>query len=419
MSRWLAGAPFAVPSPAQLREAFLWSEQRIVSAKTATVKLFGGVYETDPALAGRRVELIFDPFDLTAIEVRWNGKPRGLAVPQQIRRHAHPKAKPETPRRAARADGHRLPGHHRRRTRRRAAAADQLRRARQPRTPSPRRPGPGRRSRGGLVIDLRNHYGFTRQPFGKDLAPSMLHAHAGCSEAAARITWCISERALGVITGEVGAGKTVAARAAIAALDQTRHTLIYLANPTTGTRGLHYQIVTALGGRPAHGTAALTAQAAGLLAAEHSERARTPVVIIDEAHLLAHDQLEAIRMLTNSEMDAASPLACLLLGQPTLRRMLRLGVLAALDQRIALRYAIPAMTPPETASYLSHHLKLAGRADPLFSDDAITLIHEAARGLPRAVNNISLQSLVAAYAGRKALVDEASARIAVTEVTSD
>ena len=88
-------------------------------------------------------------------------------------------------------------------------------------------------------------------------------------------------RALGVITGEVGAGKTVAARAAIAALDQTRHTLIYLANPTTGTRGLHYQIVIALGGRPAHGTAALTAQAAGLLAAEHGERGRTPVVIID------------------------------------------------------------------------------------------------------------------------------------------
>jgi putative transposase len=75
----------------------LWSEQRIVSAKTATVKLFGSTYETDPALAGRRVELVFDPFDLTAIEVRWDGKPCGLAAPQQIRRHSHPRAKPETP----------------------------------------------------------------------------------------------------------------------------------------------------------------------------------------------------------------------------------------------------------------------------------------------------------------------------------
>ena len=136
------------------------------------------------------------------------------------------------------------------------------------------------------MIEIKNHYGFTRLPFGKDLAPSMLHRHAAHGEAVARIGWCIAERALGVITGEVGCGKTVAARAAVAALDQTRHTLIYLANPTTGTRGIHYQIVTALGGRPCHGTAALVAQAAGLLAAEHDERGRVPVLILDEGHLL-------------------------------------------------------------------------------------------------------------------------------------
>ncbi|MBV9206871.1 MAG: DDE-type integrase/transposase/recombinase [Actinobacteria bacterium] len=96
ISRWLAGAPFPVPSPAQLREAFLWAEWRLV-AKTATIKLFGGVYETDPALAGRKVECVFDPFDLSAVEVRWNGRPWGLARPQHIGRHSHPKAKPETP----------------------------------------------------------------------------------------------------------------------------------------------------------------------------------------------------------------------------------------------------------------------------------------------------------------------------------
>ena len=118
-------------------------------------------------------------------------------------------------------------------------------------------------------------------------------------------------------------------------------------------------------------------------------------------------------------MDAASPLSCLLIGQPTLKRMLRLGVLAALDQRIALRYAMPALTAGQTAGYITHHLKLAGRSDPLFSDDAVTLIHDAARGLPRAVNNIATQALVAAMAGRKSIVDEHSARAAVTEITTD
>ena len=269
------------------------------------------------------------------------------------------------------------------------------------------------------MIDLRNHYGFTRTPFGKDLAPSMLCHYPAHAEAVARITWCARERAVGVITGEVGAGKTVAARAAIAGLDQTRHTLIYLADPTTGTRGIHHHIVTALGGRPAHGTATLAAQAAGLLAAEHGERGRVPVLVCDESHMLTHGQLEAVRILTNSDMDAASPLACLLIGQPTLRRMLRLGVLAALDQRIALRYAMPAMTAEQTTGYITHHLKLAGRSDPLFSDNAVALIHDAARGLPRAVNNLATQALVATMAARKSIVDEQSARAAITEITTD
>ncbi len=60
-------------------------------------------------------------------------------------------------------------------------------------------------------------------PFGRDLAPQMLHRHAGHGEAVARITWCVEQHALGVITGEVGAGKTVAIRAATAALDTSAY----------------------------------------------------------------------------------------------------------------------------------------------------------------------------------------------------
>src|SRR3954452_3474050 len=100
-------------------------------------------------------------------------------------------------------------------------------------------------------------------------------------------------------------------------------------------------------------------------------------------------------------MDSSSLFACLLVGQPTLRRRIKLGVLAALDQRIALRYAMPPMTPEETGSYLKHHLALAGRTDTLFSDDAATLIHQTSRGYPRAVNNLAIQALVAAFAANK------------------
>ena len=96
LARWSAGGPFPLPAPATLAEAFLWEERRTVT-KTCTVSLHGNLYQVDPALAGRRVELVFDPFDLATIEVRLQGKPLGLAIPHRIGRHSHPKARPETP----------------------------------------------------------------------------------------------------------------------------------------------------------------------------------------------------------------------------------------------------------------------------------------------------------------------------------
>jgi len=256
-------------------------------------------------------------------------------------------------------------------------------------------------------------------PFGRDLAPSMLHRHPAHGEAVARIGWCVDQRAIGVITGEVGAGKTVAVRAATAGLDPSRHVIVYLPNPTIGVRGMLTHIVATLGHTPAFHTANLAPQAADALAGEHAERGRNPVLVVDESHLLDNLQLEAIRLLTNHDMDSGSPFAVVLVGQPTLRSRLRLGVLAALDQRVAVRYTIGGMSATDTVDYIRHHCKIAGRSDALFSDDAIALIHNASRGHPRAVNNLALHALTAAFAADHAIVDEKAARIAISEIAAD
>ena len=92
--RWEKATPAerAVPEPALLREAFLWSERRKAD-KTALVKMHGNVYQVDAWLAGRVVELLFDPFDLDRIEVRLGGKAAGTAVPFVMGRHRHPKTR--------------------------------------------------------------------------------------------------------------------------------------------------------------------------------------------------------------------------------------------------------------------------------------------------------------------------------------
>ena len=132
-----------------------------------------------------------------------------------------------------------------------------------------------------MIERLQQHYGFSRTPFGRDLAPGMLHRHNGHAEAVARITWCVDQRTLGVITGEVGAGKTVAIRAALSTLDTSRHSVIYLPNPAVGARGIHHAIVTALGGVPRFHHATLIPQATDALAIEHAERGRVPILVID------------------------------------------------------------------------------------------------------------------------------------------
>ena len=93
-ARCESAGPPALPEPVLLREAFRWSAVRLVR-NTATVAFEGNVYSVDPFLAGRKVELIFDPFDLTDITIYWAGRKVGRAVPQVIGRHAHPKAPPD------------------------------------------------------------------------------------------------------------------------------------------------------------------------------------------------------------------------------------------------------------------------------------------------------------------------------------
>lgn len=90
------------------------------------------------------------------------------------------------------------------------------------------------------------HFALTRTPFGKRIAAGDLYARRAHQEAIARISFCVVESALGVVTGDVGAGKTVAVRAAVAGLDPTRHQVIYIPNPAFGTRGLYVSIVRAL-----------------------------------------------------------------------------------------------------------------------------------------------------------------------------
>jgi len=271
-----------------------------------------------------------------------------------------------------------------------------------------------------MIANLQSHYGFTRMPFTADVPVAALFSSAAHKEAVARLRWLISARGLGTLTGEAGAGETAALRAAADGLDASRHTLVYLPNPQVGVRGLHSALATALGQQPRFYQADLIPQVEAALAAEADERNRTVILAVDEARLLTTGQLEALRMMTSHNLDSGSPLSILLIGQPTLRRRLRLGDMAALDQRVQLRCVMPspAITAGEAGGYIRAHLSQAGRSDTLFSDDAVRVIHAHARGMPRAINRLAVTALLAACTENKTIADEQSARTAIAEDTA-
>ncbi|MBI4667632.1 MAG: hypothetical protein HY747_00355 [Elusimicrobia bacterium] len=110
--------------------------------------------------------------------------------------------------------------------------------------------------------------------------------------------------------------------------------------------------------------------------------------------------------MTNFGMDERHCLAVFLLGHPVLKARLKLAPYAALKQRIAFQYHLTGLEQDEIGPYIAYRLKLAGRTRPIFSDEAVTLLFNYSKGLPRMINTLAHEALYRAALEEKTLVDE-------------
>lgn len=267
-------------------------------------------------------------------------------------------------------------------------------------------------------MKLEEYFGFSKTPFSKDIAPSAVYENDLLREALTRLTYAVQRKLFCTLTAEIGMGKSLTVRKLTASLDQSRHTCIYLSNPTIGARGMLFEIVTAFSEEPFYLKSKLIAQAKEAIEQECA-RGKTVVLLIDEAHLLTTETLEELRLLANFNMDSSSKFALVLSGQPPLSKKLKFNTLAALEQRISLRVRLEPLDLKDSAGYIKHHLSYCGRSDNIFSDDAVALIHKHTGGVPRRINNLSLQALTAGLVEKKSIIDEATVKVAVTEAETD
>lgn len=266
---------------------------------------------------------------------------------------------------------------------------------------------------------FESYYGFAATPFTRTVAPAALFPAEQHNELLARLQYLVKNRGFGLVTGEVGAGKSTAVRALTASLDPSRHPMLYVSQSGLSPRNLYRELCLQIGLNPAFLAADARRQLTQALWDAHRNHDKQPVIVIDEGHLLSPALLEEIRFLTNFHMDSAAPMALCLVGQPELRQRLRLQTFEAITQRVNLRFHLSGFSDLETKAYIQHHLKVAGVNHPLFSDEAVRLIHQFSKGIPRRINNLCTACLLAGFADQKPVIDEATVKRALLEFQDD
>ncbi len=240
------------------------------------------------------------------------------------------------------------------------------------------------------------HFAFTRLPFETLAETDELFESSARREAEARLGHLVDLRGIGLLTGEVGSGKTTVCRHLTAGLHPGLYRVHYVSLTTGNVLDMYKEIAWELG-LPIELSRATARQAIrNEISRLVTEAKQLPVLIVDEAHHLRNDVLEDLRLLTNFAMDAEQRLCLVLVGLTELRRRLAMAMHESLAQRLVVRHHLAGLDRDEVDAYVRHRLRLAGCELPLFEPPAVEALFQSARGLPRQINRIAHYALSAA-----------------------
>lgn len=251
----------------------------------------------------------------------------------------------------------------------------------------------------------KEFFGLQDTPFTLTPDPRFIVFTPSYNEVLASLYYGLENaKGLIVLTGEVGTGKTTALRWILRRLDSSV-LAAYIFNPRLSIDEFYHHVTQMLGIKDWSNKAELLTEMGRVLEERHRRGLRT-VLIIDEAHELSDYVLEEIRLLMNFESDNAKHLQIVLTGQPELRDKLNQANLRQLKQRVALRCKMHSFpNVEEVERYITERLLIAGSDQPnVFTPGAVDFIFQCSEGIPRQINNLCDNALLAAYAAGDSVV---------------
>lgn len=251
------------------------------------------------------------------------------------------------------------------------------------------------------MSDFLQHWQLDVKPFEATWDTRFYYRSPQHQEALDRLLYLASERTmnLGMLTGEIGCGKTITSAILAQSLDPCSHLVVSCANSGFSFDELLLYILWQLAPEASLLPEGKFARCEHLrkLCENAADRGRHVIVLLDEAQDLPEDTLRQLGWLTNFNGDGRPLLTLLLIGQPPLRRLVNCN--QAIQQRIGLRFHLLPLDEQSTASYVTHRLKAAGNADgALFDEEALAQLHHFSRGIPREINRTAKLCLEHAWA---------------------
>jgi type II secretory pathway predicted ATPase ExeA len=259
-------------------------------------------------------------------------------------------------------------------------------------------------------------FGMQGVPFTREIDPKQCFVSLSHKEATARLEFTVQHRQVCLLTGDAGMGKTTVVRALLRQLDTVGYRYEYICDSSLTPKLFYREILDRFGISASSRPTELKRQYQSLLLDMYEQDKKISVIVLDEAHRFSETMLQEIRFLLNFREDSVSPLALILVGQPSLRTQLKVRHLDAIDQRIQMRYQVMGLTEKETEQYIQHQVKMVGTPQEIFSEEAIRAVYNFSQGVPRKINTLCSQALLDAFIQGNKIVGEAHIHRAINEL---
>jgi type II secretory pathway predicted ATPase ExeA len=270
---------------------------------------------------------------------------------------------------------------------------------------------------GGLNNTYRTLFGLQREPFGQDISVKEILKTPELTAVKARFDYVLRLGAIGLVTGEVGSGKTTALRYALAQLHPSEYRPLYITASSGPIMEFYRQFVDVLGLRLTSNSRAIMVRSIQKEIADlvHEKKLKI-ILIVDEASLMRLEVFAELHTICQFEKDSRPWLPMILAGQNSLSDKLLYRSSKPLASRIVARSHLEGVDLQGMETYLLHHLTISGIHRMLFEPAAVTAIHQGSGGLFRKANHLARGALIAAAQNQSASVNAEHVRIASTEI---